>query len=360
MVEKLVALGSLKSDAWRDAFIAVGREPYVPEFSVRMADGILDYTADYPGWLSLVYSDKPLLTQVDVAGRVRSSSTQPSIMAAMLEALDVEDGHRVLEVGTGTGYGAALLAHRVGSDRVVSIDIDPELVNLARGRLSKHGFLPKLVAGNGLLGCVEWAPYDRILATCGIGRIPNAWRAQTIPGSVIVACLGHGIIRLEADRYGGLSGNFLADSAAFIPARLSAADDTGPTDQELAASLLSWTGTTKEVVLAAPLDAPVPRFLASVAQPDVVELTLTGEGKSHHCLFQPSTVSWARMTLLDGQTAQVEHGGPRDLWSERSPLISHWAAANRPPASAYGLKVHPNGSHVLYLGTPDGPKWKLR
>lgn len=65
-----------------------------------------------------------------------------SLMARMLEALDVRDGDRVLEIGTGTGYNAALLCHRVGSHNVVSIDIDPALIAAARSRLASLGHHP--------------------------------------------------------------------------------------------------------------------------------------------------------------------------------------------------------------------------
>ena len=76
----------------------------------------------------------------------------PSLMARMLEALDVRDGHRVLEIGTGTGYNAALLCHRLGACNVVSIDIDPTLIVATRKRLAGLGHHPTLVVGDGTAG----------------------------------------------------------------------------------------------------------------------------------------------------------------------------------------------------------------
>jgi protein-L-isoaspartate O-methyltransferase len=76
----------------------------------------------------------------------------PSLMAQMLEALDVRDEHRVLEIGTGTGYNAALLCHRLGSNNVVSIDIDATLVAVAKNRLAALGHHPTLVVGDGTAG----------------------------------------------------------------------------------------------------------------------------------------------------------------------------------------------------------------
>lgn len=70
----------------------------------------------------------------------------------MLEALDIQEGQRILEIGTDTGYNAALLGHRLGDDNVFSVDIDPELIDTARRRLADIGRHPHLAAGNGAEG----------------------------------------------------------------------------------------------------------------------------------------------------------------------------------------------------------------
>lgn len=81
-----------------------------------------------------------------------SSSSMPSVMARMLEALAVRDGDRVLEIGTGSGYNAALLCERLGSENVTTIDCNAELVGAARQRLAEHGYEPTVVAGDGFFG----------------------------------------------------------------------------------------------------------------------------------------------------------------------------------------------------------------
>ena len=103
-------------------------------------------------------------------------------MVEMLEALDLRDGHRVLEIGTGTGYNAALLSHRLGGEHVVSIDIDPDLVRTAEQRLKELGHFPTLVTGDGQAGVPDHGPYDRIIATCAVPEIPLAWIEQLAPG----------------------------------------------------------------------------------------------------------------------------------------------------------------------------------
>jgi protein-L-isoaspartate O-methyltransferase len=80
---------------------------------------------------------RPLRPTVEMT--YTSSSTLPSLVLEMLEELDVAEGHRVLEIGTGSGYNAALLCQRLGSELVTSVDIDPELVDLARERLAANG-----------------------------------------------------------------------------------------------------------------------------------------------------------------------------------------------------------------------------
>jgi protein-L-isoaspartate O-methyltransferase len=98
----------------------------------------------------------------------------PSIMSWMLQALDLADGQQVLEIGTGTGYNATLLCHRLSDANVTSIDIDPALVDQARLRLGELGYASLLAAGDGVGGLPAGAPYDAILATAAVDHIPSA------------------------------------------------------------------------------------------------------------------------------------------------------------------------------------------
>ncbi|MBB4785833.1 methyltransferase domain-containing protein [Streptomyces rapamycinicus] len=219
MTEQLETAGCIRSAAWRAAFASVPRHAFVPDFSVRVQGALHRYAEGDPAWLVTAYRDVSLLTRFDRESTATSSSTQPSLMARMLEALDVRNGDTVPEIGAGTGYNAALLSHRLGADHVVTIDVDPELVADAASRLRQAGYEPALVAGDGLAGCPERAPYDRLLATCGVGRIPTPWREQLRPGGVIVANIGCGIVRLVLDTDRSASGRFLPGLATFMTAR---------------------------------------------------------------------------------------------------------------------------------------------
>jgi protein-L-isoaspartate(D-aspartate) O-methyltransferase len=134
-----------------------------------------------------VYRDTAIITK-RLDDRPVSSSSQPAIMAIMLEQLDLKPGQHVLEIGAGTGYNAALLAHLVGdTGLVVTVDIDQDLVEGARQHLAAAGFdRVQVICGDGGLGYVDAAPYDRIILTVGASDILPAWRAQLKPEGRLV------------------------------------------------------------------------------------------------------------------------------------------------------------------------------
>ncbi|WP_448333846.1 methyltransferase domain-containing protein [Streptomyces sp. DSM 41534] len=102
----------------------------------------------------------------------------------MLADLDVKPGQRVLEIGTGTGWNAALLAYRLGAENVVTVEVDSAVASEARKSLDRFGLPVQVVHGDGLLGYGARAPYDRVIATCGLRKIPFAWVEQSKPGGV--------------------------------------------------------------------------------------------------------------------------------------------------------------------------------
>jgi protein-L-isoaspartate O-methyltransferase len=157
LVDHLVRGGSLADPAWRDAFTTVPREAFVPHFFTpcRGRPGWRLAEADEE-WLDGVYADDALATQMNgdddalvaarrgqtVEGRPTSSSSAPSLMAAMLHSLDVREGMTVLEIGTGSGYHAALLARRLGDDQVTTIEVDPAVAQRGPPRPGRRWMLP--------------------------------------------------------------------------------------------------------------------------------------------------------------------------------------------------------------------------
>ena len=196
LVACLAERGYLADPRWQAAFEAVPRHVFVPRFYLddeTLIDG--DDPAQERKWLDAVYRDDALVTQLAaVPGTdlmwATSSSTMPSLMAYMLDLLDVQDGQRVLEIGTGTGYNAAILCHRLGDMNVASIDLHPDLVDSARGWLAQLGYWPCLAAGDGAEGMPDRAPFDRILATCAVPALPAAWISQLRTGGLVAPISG--------------------------------------------------------------------------------------------------------------------------------------------------------------------------
>jgi protein-L-isoaspartate(D-aspartate) O-methyltransferase len=135
-----------------------------------------------------VYSDRAISAKQNQEGQWLSSSSQPAIMGIMLEQLGLEPGHKVLEIGAGTGYNAALMAHIVGeTGQVVTVDIDEDLVEAAREHLRAAGFEQvQVVCADGGYGYPDLAPFDRIILTVGAPDITPAWWGQLKPEGRIV------------------------------------------------------------------------------------------------------------------------------------------------------------------------------
>jgi len=165
-VDQLKSKGILGAQGIEAAFRAVPRHLFLPDVVPEK-----------------VYCDDAIVTKY-ADGMVISSSSQPSLMAIMLEQLQLEPGHRVLEIGAGTGYNAALMAHIVGnSGQVVTIDIDEDIVENARTHLAAAGFdVVQVICADGGLGYPAAAPFDRIILTVSAGDIAPAWWKQLKPG----------------------------------------------------------------------------------------------------------------------------------------------------------------------------------
>jgi protein-L-isoaspartate(D-aspartate) O-methyltransferase len=137
------------------------------------------------------YRDEAIVTKRDADGQPISSSSQPTIMAIMLDQLGLAPGQRVLEIGAGTGYNAALLKHIVGAEgTVVSIDLDEDVAEQAREHLAAAGCPDvTVVSGDGAAGYPARAPYDRVIATVGVSDLAPAWLSQLTPDGRIVVPL---------------------------------------------------------------------------------------------------------------------------------------------------------------------------
>ncbi|MFI1584493.1 methyltransferase domain-containing protein [Embleya sp. NPDC020630] len=240
LVERIAAGDVVLSSRIAEAFLNVPRHVFTPVFYRREhGDRFLPWRADDSdgagggSWWDAVYSGEALITEVDgvhaehapsggVSGVPTSSSTAPDLMADMLDALDPVPGARTLEIGTGSGYNAALLARLVGAENVTTVDHTAHLVDTARERLKAAGFTPDVVLADGTAGRAANAPYDRLIATASAPRVPEAWLEQCAPGAVLVVPLkgtlaGGSIAWLKKLPDGTAAGRLMHTPAAFMP-----------------------------------------------------------------------------------------------------------------------------------------------
>jgi protein-L-isoaspartate(D-aspartate) O-methyltransferase len=225
LVADLEARRCIVSKSVREAFLAVPREAFLPEVVAR--EGI-----------EAVYRDEAFPTKHDSRGMPTSSSSQPAIMALMLERLDLGPGQHVLEIGAGTGYNAALLRELVGPrGEVVTVELDDDVARGARGGLRAARARARVVVADGHDGWPERAPYDRIIVTASSASVAVAWRDQLVQGGLVEVPLRlrevgpHAIatLRRDGDRLrsvGVLCGGFMplrrAGVALEPPASLTA------------------------------------------------------------------------------------------------------------------------------------------
>ncbi|MGI8308795.1 ATP-grasp peptide maturase system methyltransferase [Saccharopolyspora hattusasensis] len=370
LADALVQQGKLTSPEWRAAVEGTPRHEFVPAYYVHEGGGWqLAETSTPAGreaWLSLVYSNAVLITALsegDAGQVVRSSSSQPGLMTRMLEALDVHDGQRVLEIGTGTGYNAALLSHRLGDDRVFSVDVDDDLVEAARSRLAAIGYQPTLVTVDGAGGLPEHAPFDRIIATCSVPAVPWAWVEQTRPGGLILTdvkpAVNAGSLALLRRTDEGAEGRFDRTYAAFMGLRKQGEAYTSvsrPRDRSDAAE-------RKTTISPETLQNLVVWFLVALEIGAGVSCGYTGSDPVRAptaAWIATADRSWAEIDLEpDGGAYRVREGGPRPLWKTVENAYTTWVQRERPGWERFGLTVTPTEQYV-WLDEPHGThRWPI-
>jgi protein-L-isoaspartate(D-aspartate) O-methyltransferase len=334
--------------------------------------------------LAQAYADEAIVTKRDDGGVPISSSSQPTIMAMMLDQLAVTPGQRVLEIGAGTGYNAALLAHLVGpTATVVSIDIEPDVVAAARTHLAGAGYPGvEVLCADGADGHATGAPYDRIIATVGVWELAPAWLEQLAPDGRIVVPLdiGGAQISVAFERAGDGWHSRSVVPCGFMRLRGPSAGPESTTTLDAGTRLtltLPHGGSAPDLLpaLAAPPARRAtgvqlqqrdifggPALWLAVSDPRCCSLWQTVADGTRTWLPDPpirfgDTVltaglldgaSLATLTVRDGDDLGVAGFGPAAgrIADELVAHVRSWAAAGRPKAEDITLAVVPAGGQA--------------
>lgn len=285
--------------------------------------------------------------------------------ARLLESLDLLTSHRVLEIGTRSGYATALLCAMLDPIRVISIDVHPDRIAAARDGLSRCGFEPALLVGDGSQPMAHNTPYvDRILARCGVARIPAAWLWCTRPGGVVVAPIGAGTVlaRLTVLHDHGASGPLVSGPVGGCDRLRRYAVSTWPTDQEVFARIRAQQGTTGRAWLSDGVVDPRARWLVELALPDIRPIYVPGHDgtRTASCAYVDTTSdSWAVVTPIAAGVATITTYGNKPIWAGLVRLFGQAASADDFHAAGHGLAITASGDHILWRGSPNHPVRRL-
>ncbi|MFD9220295.1 ATP-grasp peptide maturase system methyltransferase [Streptomyces sp. NPDC060064] len=375
MAAVLANKGVLKSPWLRGAVETVPREQFLHP-GVFLDEGrtwrpVTSLGTDPDEWLKIAYSVDTLTTQLDgrltadqtgepVAGVPTSSSTDPTTVVGMIEALDLKAEHRVLEIGTGTGYSTALMCHYLGEDNVTTVEVDSQVAARADAALETVGYSTWTVMGDGLLGHPHRAPYDRVIATCAVRRIPYTWVRQTKPGGIVLSTVGSwpwgtGLVKLTVGDDGTAEGAIIGRSS-FMQARAQAVT---PLAGDLSART-AYADSDRPMLVPPPvLEEWMPAFLAQLAAPGAQFVRAArSNGTPLRYLFAPERESFAEFTA-DGESWTVRQGGPVALWDDIESALVAWQDNGRPGIEAVRLRVT-DRSHLYWIGSSPLLRWEHR
>ncbi|MGH3697142.1 MAG: methyltransferase domain-containing protein [Pseudonocardiaceae bacterium] len=373
MVEGLAQRGEL-DERWRAAFTEVARHEFIPELVWRYDRDTSAHcdllpvrrSEDPQWWLEGAYANAAVYTQVDDGqpigeagcGReLTSSASMPAVVAQMLAALAAEPGMRVLEIGTGTGYNAALLAYRLGAQNIVSVEIDPSVADHARRALATTGFgAVTVVTADGARGYLPRAPYDRVISTVAAAEVPYTWVAQTRPGGLVLTPWGTpyypgGLLAITVHRDATATGRivgpaaFMSLRAQRIPRytvrRIVRDDDTATTSTT---DLHPWyVAGDAHVSTAIGLRVPQCESLYDPDSPETGTLYLIDQWSR----------SWATLEITTEAPYEVRQSGERKLWDEVHTAHQWWLDRGKPTVDAWQFTIDPSGQRIELLPNHD-------
>ncbi|MET9931728.1 MULTISPECIES: protein-L-isoaspartate O-methyltransferase [unclassified Streptomyces] len=344
-----------EDSAWvRGAMAAFPRHRFAPDV-VWEWDGrrwvAVDREREPGRWAELVYPEPQDSTVTQITdGLPTSSLSCTQVVADMLDSLMLEPGQSVVELGTGSGWNAALLAHRAGPEgRVVSVETDTGLARVAAERLAAARARVEVRTGDGTAGIAVLEPADRLMATYAVETVPRAWIGQVRHGGRIVfpwGRLGHFALTVAEDgksATGWLQGlaTFMGDRHATGTAASPApapGDETAADDQEMFEDL------TGGHLL----------FALRVSHPGIV-VSVEGSGAQARVRLREETSGRSALVeRADGALVAVSGEG-RELWAALRTGYQLWRERGQPEQWDFGMTVSPAGQIVWIHDPGNGP-----
>ncbi|MCD0449095.1 methyltransferase domain-containing protein [Actinocorallia sp. API 0066] len=359
--------GDHASRLWRTALHEVPRHLFVPDTGYAQAQGRhgasrpIDRRSNTTDWWNAVYEDASIITQrsdgnadvTDTTAPPTCSLSAPTVAVRFLYALGLRDGHRVLDVGTGTGWTSAVLAWRLGDEAVTTIEIDDGLADTAASNLAAAGREPRLVIGDGTAGHPDGGPYDRIHVTAGVRDIPSAWIEQTRPGGLVVlpwmpwaGAWGH-LLALDVLGDGTAVGRLTGDGG-FMMLRSQRVDGI----ERQGAATDTVTGLDPRLVAQAEPGAQL--AITEATGPLVLDTGWERDGaawRQRVSVARPGGEGWADVYWTrDAERFDVRQSADVPLWSLVEAAYLGWLRAGRPGRDSYRLTVTPQGQRLHRAG----------
>jgi protein-L-isoaspartate O-methyltransferase len=353
---------------WYAAVRSVPRHLLVPRWFTQDRDyeawELRDGPSDEQAWLDAAYDGRrTLVTQIGTVhadhaepgiaydGWATSSATLPGLVIDMYRHARIFDSADVLDVGTGSGYGAALLAHRLGDEHVTSVDIDPHVTTAATGRLASFGAHLHVLTADAT-GDLPGS-YDRIVPMVSMPAIPASWLAALRPGGRFVFSLTGGSVLITADKApdGSAHGRVEYDRASFMAAR------HGPGYPARAGIPEHVRHGDGEDITTSPYPVVDPSWgweldaILSVTAPGITCRSHADEQTGITTTWMThDDGSWARATGKDTEPALVHQSGPRRLWDILDELRRHWLTHGALPLRGAKARIDPDGTCHIRQG----------
>ncbi len=356
LVSVLKANGDLHDPAVEAAFLAVPRHAFLPEIPLEQA-----------------YANQSILLKRQSDGSAISTISQPSMIAQMLEQLALVRGLNVLEIGTATGYNAALITHIVGEGRVTSVEMEADLIEHAERNLQRiqmRGAV-SIVQGDGAAGYAPRASYDRIISTANVYDVPPAWERQLKPSGVLVTPIWLEALQVSAAFRFEPGGTLYSDHnlpcwfvhLRGVDAMPDLSERVGSTSLELTSSQieridggalqsfmsdwaeinyfdrpLTWSMLFAGFIPYMTIHLPLENTMAFYTAPeDIAPYGVSGTG------FALIAQGSACFIPLDGRGA-AHCFGASDAFMTTQQMLTDWMAAGQPTIDRLRLRLHPRGA----------------